>query len=394
MARRPEFYFDGRYYRKRVKLPDGRWKDVRGKTKEEVRKKLYELETSIRQGIILDDDTTVAELAVEWFTNRKAGLSASRQGDYRTAINLRICPVIGAMKLKDVRPEHCQRVMAQAAEMSFSAQQKTVSTMKQIFTCAVDNGLISRSPAEKIKAGGKKAKEKIALTREQCIQLEEAVAGTRAYIFIMLGLYAGLRREEICGLQWRDIDLEANPPRLTVNNAMQLYGGKTVFPAPLKSRAAHRTIPIPPNLAKALQDEKEKTNSDFVIHAKNGEHISARGMRNIVGIIDRRAPMTEGKKKRREQIEKERGYPIAPRSTQKNIKKIDFRPTPHLLRHTYITRLVEAGLDVKRVQYLAGHDDIRMTLNVYAHVAANRPEDMIDLISAAFSGQTPGQNGG
>lgn len=391
MARRPEFHYDGRYYRKRVKLPDGRWKDVRGKTKEEVRKKLYDLETSIRQGVVLDDDTTVAELAAEWYGNRKAGLSASRQGDYRTAINLRICPVIGGMRLKDVKPEHCQRVMAQAAEMSFSAQQKTVSTLKQIFACAVDNGLLLRSPAEKIKPGGKKPPEKTALTREQCAQLEEAVKGTRAYLFVMLGLYAGLRREEICGLQWKEVDLESDPPRLTVNHAMQLYSGKAVYPSPLKSKAAHRTIPLPPNLAQALREERQKGPREFVICSRDGGPISYRGVRNIVGIIDRRAPMTEGRRKRRERIEEERGYPIAPRRTQKNIKTIDFRPTPHQLRHTYITRLVEAGLDVKRVQYLAGHDDIRMTLNVYAHVAANRPEDMIDLISAAFSGQTPGQ---
>ena len=99
MAGRPEFYYDEKtkYYRKRVKLPDGRYKDVRGKTKEEVRAKLYELETAVRHGIVLGDNTTVAELAVEWYNNRKDGLSISRQEDYRSAINIRICPVIGAM---------------------------------------------------------------------------------------------------------------------------------------------------------------------------------------------------------------------------------------------------------------------------------------------------------
>ena len=196
MPGRPEFYYDEKtkYYRKRVKLPDGRYKDVRGKTKEAVRAKLYELETAVRHGIVLGDNTTVAELAVEWYNNRKDGLSISRQEDYRSAINIRICPVIGAMKIKDVKPEHCQRVMAMSSKFSFSTQQKTVSTMKQIFDCAVDNGLIFRSPAEKVKAGGEKPKEKKALTVEQCAQLEAATKGTRAYIFIMLGLYAGLRR--------------------------------------------------------------------------------------------------------------------------------------------------------------------------------------------------------
>ena len=392
MARRPEFYFDGTYYRKRVKLPDGKWKDVRAKTKEELRGKLYDLETAVRQGIVLDDNTTVAELAKEWYDNRKAGLSLSRQSDYRTAINLRICPVIGSMKVKDVRPEYCQRIMAQSAHLSFSSQQKTVSTLKQIFDCAVDNGMILRSPAEKIKPGGAKAKEKSALTYEQCTQLEDAVKGTRAYIFVMLGLYAGLRREEICGLQWKDVNLKADPPRLTVNNAVQFTGGKAVFPSPLKSKAAHRTIPLPSNLAQALREEMAKSNSFFVVRGANGQHISYQGMRNIVGIIDRRAPMTEGKKQRRERLEKERGKPFAPRKPQKNITRIDFRPTPHQLRHTYITRLIESGMDIKKVQYLAGHDDIRMTLNIYSHVVGNSPEDLISSVSAAFSGQNSGQN--
>ncbi|MBD5151294.1 MAG: site-specific integrase [Oscillibacter sp.] len=384
MARRPEFYFDGTYYRKRIKLSDGRWKDVRARTKEELRSKLYELETAQRMGLIFDDTTTVAELAIEWYNNRKAGLSVSRQGDYRGAINNHICPVIGAMRVRDVKPEHCQRVMAQAAELSYSAQQKIVSTLKQLFSCAVDNGLTLRSPAEKIKAKGKKAEEKVALTKEQCAQLEEALRGTRAYIFVMLGLYAGLRREEICGLQWQDIDLQSAPPRLTINNAMRLSGNKAEFPAPLKSKAAHRTIPLPPNLAKALLEEKQKSNSDFVLHTKDGRHLTYQSARNIVSIIDRRCPMTEGQKLRRERIEQERGTPIAPRKAQKGITKLDFRVTPHQLRHSYATRLVESGMNIKQIQYLLGHDDVHLTLSIYSHVTQNRPEDLIGAVSNAF----------
>lgn len=385
MPRRAEFYFDGTYYRKRIKLPDGRWKDIRARTKDELRSKLYDLETAQRMGLVLDDTTTVAELAIEWYNNRKAGLSVSRQGDYRNAINNHICPVIGAMLVRDVKPEHCQRIMAQAAELSYSAQQKIVSTLKQLFSCAVDNGLTFRSPAEKVIAKGKKAEEKVALTKEQSAQLEQAVAGTRAYIYVMLGLYAGLRREEICGLQWRDIDLQAVPPRLTVNHAMRLSGNKAEYPAPLKSKAAHRTIPLPPNLAQALQNEQRKTNSEFVLHTRDGSHLTYQSARNIVSVIDRRCPMTEGKKLRRERIEHERGKPIAPRKVQKGITKLDFRVTPHQLRHTYATRLVESGMNIKQIQYLLGHDDVHLTLSIYSHVTQNRPEELIGMVSSAFS---------
>lgn len=385
MAGRPEFYFDGTYYRKRIKLQNGVYKDVRGKTKEETRSKIQTIREAEKLGLILDDNTTVAELAAEWYNNRKAGLSPSRREDYCSAINIRICPVLGLMKVRDVRPEHCMRVMSQAAELSFSTQQKTVSAMKQIFACAVDNGLILRSPAEKIKAGGAKPKEKQALTAEQCARLEAAVQGTRAYIFVMLGIYAGLRREEICGLQWGDIDLNAEPPRLTVNNAMRFAENRAVFPAPLKSKAAHRTIPLPPVLAEALREEKSRSNSFFVIHSVNGQQITYQGMRNIIGIINRRCPMTESQQKKRAAREKELGRPIAPRRTQKNMVKLDFRPTIHILRHTYATRLIESGMNVKQVQYLLGHDDIRMTLAVYSHLTQNRPEDLIESVENAFA---------
>lgn len=394
MARRPEFYYDKNtgYYRKRIKLPTGKWKDVRGKTKEELRAKLYDLENSIRQGVVLDDDTTVAELALEWYNNRKNGLSIARQNDYRNAINLRICPELGQLKLKAVKPEHCQRVMAGMANLSQSTQQKTVSAMKQIFECAVDNGLIQRSPAEKIKAKGAKSKEKIPLTIEQCAQLEAAVRGTRAYILVMLGLYSGLRKEEILALQWSDVDLDAAPPRLTVNSALQLSGGRAKLSHILKSDAAHRTIPLPPNLAAALRAEKAASSSQFVISGKTGGHVTWQGARNLTQIIDRRAPMSEAELARRKKREEQLGRPIMARTTQKNIKKIDFRPTPHQLRHTYITRLIEGGLDVKKVQYLAGHKTIQMTLNVYSHVMHNRPEELIGPITAALPGQSPGQN--
>ena len=95
MARRPEFYFDEKtgYYRKRVKLQSGTYKDVRAKSKEELRAKLYDLETAQRMGVILDDKTTVAQLLAQWYVNRKDGLSYSRRRDYVNAINNHICQI-------------------------------------------------------------------------------------------------------------------------------------------------------------------------------------------------------------------------------------------------------------------------------------------------------------
>lgn len=375
MARRAEFYYDGTYYRKRLKLRDGSYKDVRARSKEELRKKLYDLETAQRMGVLLDDKTTVAELAAQWYKNRCGKWSYSRRSDYVNSINVHICPCIGGMLVKEVKPEHCQMVLAQMAHLSNSMQAKTVATLKQIFACAEENGLIFRSPCSKLKAAGEKSKEKTPLTPEQSKALLEATRGTRAYLFIMLGLYAGLRREEICGLRWVDMELTANPPRLTVNNAARFEGTKTVFPSPLKTKAAHRTIPLPAVLAAALAEEKKRTKSVFVVPSADGGAATPQTIRNLMKIVDRRrasnvVPLDK------EDAKQPRGPKIA--------RTLDFRITPHQLRHTYITTLCQSGMDVKKIQYLAGHSDIKMTLNVYSHVVNNRPDELIEAVERAF----------
>ena len=375
MSRRAEFYYDGTYYRKRVKLSDGTYKDVRGRTKEETRQKVHDLIDAQKHGLVLDNKTTVAELAAEWYTNRKAKWSYARRGDYTNAINNHICPVIGGMTLKEVKPEHCQHILSNMAGMSHSAQSKVVTTLKQIFSCAEENSLILRSPCSKLKAGGERTKEKVPLTPEQCQTLEEAAKGTNAYLFVMLGLYAGLRREEICGLRWCDIELDAAPPRLTVNNAVRFEGNRGVFPSPLKTAAAHRTIPLPPQLTAALIAAKQTARSVFVVPAANGSHATKQTVRSIMAILERR-------RSKPEQLPSDRKRP----KPEPLPGTLNFHVTPHLLRHSYITRLCESGtMDVKQIQYLAGHSSVQLTLNIYCHVRNNRPEQLIEAVEKAFN---------
>ena len=304
MARRPEFYFDGRYYRKRIKLKSGCWHDVRAKSKEELRKKLYDLETAERMGMILDDSTTVAELLAQWYNNRKAELSFSRQRDFVNAINNHICPILGAMKVRDVKPEHCKRVMSNLAGKSNSLQTKVLTVMKMGFDCAVDNGILLRSPCAKLKAGGVETPEKVPLTPAQCDALEEATKGTRAYLFILLGLYAGLRREEICGLRWSDIDLASKTPSLTVNNAVRFENNQGIFPSPLKTKASHRTIPLPAKLADALREAKATSGSVFVVPARDGNCASLQTVRNLMRLVDRRTIKPDEPPRKQKKVQK------------------------------------------------------------------------------------------
>ena len=70
---------------------------------------------------------------------------------------------------------------------------------------------------------------------------------------------------------------------------------------------------------------------------------------------------------------------------------LDFEVTPHQLRHTYITNLIAAGVDPKTVQYLAGHESSKITMDIYAKVKYNRPEEVAKALDGAFAiwnGQT------
>ena len=76
-------------------------------------------------------------------------------------------------------------------------------------------------------------------------------------------------------------------------------------------------------------------------------------------------------------------------TTQRNNPKIrytlDFDVTPHLLRHTYITNLLYAGVDPKTVQYLAGHENSKTTMDIYARVKYNKPEELFDVVNQALA---------
>ena len=66
------------------------------------------------------------------------------------------------------------------------------------------------------------------------------------------------------------------------------------------------------------------------------------------------------------------------------VYSLDFEVTPHQLRHTYITNLIHSSVDPKTVQYLAGHESSKITMDIYAKVKYNRPDDLVKAMGCAF----------
>ena len=245
-------------------------------------------------------------------------------------------------------------MFAPLATASKSLNDKVVQALRGIFNAAVDNNLIAKSPVPSLlRVGGVKTQEKNALTIEQSQRLLEATKGTRAYLFCLLALQTGMRRGEICGLMWSDIDFDAQIIHVQ-HNAAIFTNAQTVVSSDLKTAAARRDIPIPPTLLALLTSEKNGSESPFVLHMDNGGALSQTSFSNLWDMVRRRTvdnPNDLG----------------TPARNSKMVRSLDFHVTPHQLRHTYITRLFESGLDIKEIQYLAGHTTIDMTLRVYTH---------------------------
>ena len=346
-------------WRKRVVI-DGKSRDIYGKTQDEVRAKLKELEQQADAGLALDNRITLVQFAREWYPVKVAHLRAKSAQVYANAINAHIAPHFQDMRLADVKPLNVQKFMAEKAKLSRSSQGKILRTLSQIFESAEQNGMVKSNPCKKLKAGGAPSKPKTPLTDEQQAELVAGVRGTRAELFVLLGLFAGLRCEETLGLLWSDVHLGAMP-YIDVRHTMTFpTSNQGVFSDELKSEAARRSIPIPLILADALAEARPKTESIFVVTS-----VQKPGTMSYTAYL--------------------RMWDIAKGA-------VGFHVTSHLLRHTYLTELCASGLDIKKIQYLAGHEDVKMTLSVYAHVKDNQPEQLSADIINIFSGSNPGAN--
>lgn len=345
---------DKKYVTLTLTLPDGTRKYFRGKTKKEAEKKRNEMRMQIGMGIDVTCDMTVEELADMWFKLYKESdtdLHVRSKETTQGILTRYIIPTIGKMRVADVKPIHIQQLMNSVKKLSNSTQSKVLQTTRAMFIVAEENGMVLKSPVGKsVKAGGAKTKEKQPLTREQSDALLLAVEGTRAHLLITILLNAGLRIGEALGLMWSDVDFTAGT--ITVNRSI-VYPKSNLrgeINNDLKTDNAHRTIPIPWVVVEELRKEQKRSNSVWVFSMKDGRFLSYTSFQNLWGIVNRRSS-AKRKVTGRELVE----------------RTLDFSVHPHLLRHTCVTRWFEQGLDIKEIQYLAGHATPDITLRVYTH---------------------------
>ena len=366
-------------FRKRVKDISGKYVAVYGRTPDELTEKIMVFQEQQALGAENRDDPFFNDYAQRWMDLHGANLTFGGRTDYQSCIDCNIKPHMQGKRIKEIHPDDIKELMLGVADKSESIYNKTYMLVKQILASACENGLIATNPCPAPHKGGIPAKERQALTKEQAAILLDAVKDTKAYLFCMIGLYAGLRREEILGLKWDCVHLEVTPC-IEVQRALRFEHNRPVVSDRLKTKASRRIVPIPPQLVKALKEEKAVSNSEFVIRNSEDGPISGTQFKRLWNYVVRRTAKdriyyryVDGVKTAH-YVEARLGA----RAKRGGFTyTIDFEVTPHILRHTYITNLLLAGVDVKTVQYLAGHERAKITLDIYAHLTYNRPEEIL-----------------
>ena len=320
------------YYRTRIEDADGKRVALYGRTREELYDKVLEAREQIEDNTFRRSSPTVKEYCEKWLLLQSAQVRATTLTDYTSKVNRHIIKPLGHMNIADVTADDI---------------------------------------------------------RDQVERLLDAIRGLPPYVFVMLGLYAGLRREEILALQWDSVFLDEAAPYLTVCRAWHTEHNRPVIMSELKTKAAHRDVPLPDCLTKCLREAKETSTSDYVVANSEGEPLSYTQFKRLWQYIvtrtvkERSYYRYENGKRVKHTVKPVLGERAA--HNGKVVYSLDFEVTPHLLRHTYITNLIHASVDPKTVQYLAGHENSKITMDIYAKAKYNRPDELAGILEDTFT---------
>lgn len=382
---------DNEYYRTRIEDADGVRVAIYGRTREELYDKVNEARDQIDNDTFRRKTPTVKEYAEKWLLMQSAHIRQTTLIDYTSKVKLHVIAPLGHMRMADVTKDDIQLALVPVSKKSTSVYKSVVILYKCIFKAAKDSRVIDENPTVFLtaKGGGVPQTDKIPLTDEQVEILLDAVKGLQTYVFVMLGLYAGLRREEILGLKWDSVYLNKKASYLTVRRAWHTEGNKPVILDELKTKAAHRDIPLPDRLVECLKEWKAQSKSEYVISNSDGGPLSYTQFKRLWQFIITRSTKErfyykyENGKRVKHTIKPVLGEKAA--HNGKVVYTIDFDVTPHQLRHTYITNLIAASVDPKTVQYLAGHENSKITMDIYAKVKYNKPQELAPILDDIFS---------
>ena len=346
-----------------------KYKYVYAKSNKELEKKVQEIKTKLGKGLDMTAERDSFKYwAQKWLKIKQTELSAGRAKTAATRC-ANLSP-LNSMEISRIRTADVQDLILDLATEPNAKTGKPYSkytlteiknTCSQIMQLAVDNRVIDYNPAKSVKIPkeSRKPETRRALTEEEQRWIREMPH--RAQTAAMIMMYAGLRRGELLALTWADIDTKAKTIR--VDKSVEFDGNAAVVKAGGKSDAATRTIYIPQLLADYL-DGIPGVHFGYVVQKQGGGVMTSSAWKRLWESYLDDLNIQYGDWKNCVQTKGRRPS----KYTRKEKPMLIPRFTAHWLRHTFITLMYMAGVDILTAKEQAGHEDIETTMGIYTHL--------------------------
>ena len=332
----------------------------------ETKKKMRDLKYKLEHGLFVSKEKITLDAwyktwLEEYKKNRvKIGTYTSYEKYYQSVIKSRL----GSRNLNDIRGEHIQKLYNDLVKEGYALSSiKIVSAvLNGCFKQAERNGLIERNPvklAELPRQTEKKTRQ--AMTREQQALFMEYAKESYLYHFFEVMLRTGMRKGEMQGLKYPDIDRKANV--IHVRRTLKYIEHHGYIEDTPKTRTSTRDIPLTAAVLEHIEAQrnywgfKVVNMNQYIFCNERGEALS------------------------RERIQAE---------IDRTIKRIraaghDFpRITSHVFRHTFATRAIEAGMQPQVLKTILGHSSLAMTMDLYSHVLPDTKAEEMEKIANVF----------
>lgn len=360
---------------------DGRWvasitlegrkrKTFYGKTRKEVQEKLRVALNDQKQGVLATGpQQTIKQYLEQWleYVHRPA-IRLNSYVKYRTALNKHILPALGHIQLQKLTPQQVQAFYAQKLKEGYATE--TIRGFHGLLHRALDNAvrwnLVARNICDAVSPPRMIKHEIQPLTKEQAQKLLETAEGHRLEGLLTLALATGMRRGELLGLKWQDIDFDERS--LQIRRTVTRIAGFGLVESEPKTSKSRRKVMLPQFVVDVLIQHRVHQGEDRL---KAG----AAWQENDIVFSNPRGGLIEPAHllPRFQRLLREAGLP-----------HIRF----HDLRHSAATILLSMGAHPKVVQELLGHSQISMTMDTYSHVLPSMQREVMDRLNDMFEGSS------
>jgi integrase len=365
-------YFDGERWRASIDLgwQNGkrRRKQLSGKTRKEVADKLRAAQKDQEAGRDLGAaPQTLADFLQRWLDTIVTPSRKPRTVEsYRQLVRLYIEPRLGKVRLDKLNAEQVQAALNAMSEDGLSA--RTVQYVRAVLRAALDQAVrwsyVSRNVAAVTTPPRDETKKKMKpLTIDQARRLIEAVKGHRLEALYRVALSFGLRRGEVLGLLWRDVDLDKGMMKIT--GQVQEVGGTAKRVDSTKTDGSVRELPLPKPIVAVLRTHWKLQQAEC----------------NMIGVEWKEHGLV---------FPSDVGTPMWPRNLVRHFKTVlkaaGLPETTrfHDLRHSAATIMLAQGVPLKTVSDILGHASIQITADIYGHTDEEQKRSAADKIAGLF----------